>query len=163
MILYHGTNLKIIKPKLIEQNRFLDFGFGFYTTTNLDQAKSFAQKVVIRKKDGYPIVNSYNIDESLLNNLDLKIFNSPNEEWLDFVAANRNGEYSGRQYDIIIGLVANDDVYKTLQLYLSGALTKEQALDTLKIKRLYDQYVFATEKSIGLLKFKSSAEVKWNG
>ena len=35
MILYHGSNVIVDKPKLIQQNRFLDFGFGFYTTTNL--------------------------------------------------------------------------------------------------------------------------------
>ena len=34
MILYHGSNLVVSEPKLIQQNRFLDFGFGFYTTTN---------------------------------------------------------------------------------------------------------------------------------
>ena len=34
MILYHGSNMIVENPKLIEQNRFLDFGYGFYTTTN---------------------------------------------------------------------------------------------------------------------------------
>lgn len=34
MILYHGSNVVVSEPKLILQNRFLDFGFGFYTTTN---------------------------------------------------------------------------------------------------------------------------------
>ena len=29
MILYHGSNLVVSEPKLIQQNRFLDFGFGF--------------------------------------------------------------------------------------------------------------------------------------
>lgn len=36
MILYHGSNAIVFYPKLIEQNRFLDF--GFYTTTNKIQA-----------------------------------------------------------------------------------------------------------------------------
>ena len=30
MIVYHGSNVVVSKPRLIEQNRFLDFGFGFY-------------------------------------------------------------------------------------------------------------------------------------
>ena len=34
MILYHGSNVIVEKPILVEQNRFLDFGYGFYTTTN---------------------------------------------------------------------------------------------------------------------------------
>ena len=48
MILYHGSNLIIKEPRLIKQNRFLDFGFGFYTTTNKAQAISFAEKVFRR-------------------------------------------------------------------------------------------------------------------
>ena len=30
MILYHGSNVTVEQPKLIRQNRYLDFGFGFY-------------------------------------------------------------------------------------------------------------------------------------
>ena len=45
MILYHGSNLVVSEPKLIRQNRFLDFGFGFSFTTNKAQAISFADKV----------------------------------------------------------------------------------------------------------------------
>ena len=52
MILYHGSNLVVSEPKLIQQNRFLDFGFGFYTTTNKAQAISFADKVTKRRKNG---------------------------------------------------------------------------------------------------------------
>ena len=48
MILYHGSNLVVSGPKLMEQNHTLDFGLGFYTTTNRDQAVQFAKKVVDR-------------------------------------------------------------------------------------------------------------------
>ena len=50
MILYHGSNVVVSSPKLIQQNRFLDFGFGFYTTTNKAQAIAFADKVYKRHK-----------------------------------------------------------------------------------------------------------------
>ena len=30
MILYHGSNMTVEKPRLIKQNRYLDFGFGFH-------------------------------------------------------------------------------------------------------------------------------------
>ena len=52
MILYHGSNLTVAEPKLVEQNRYLDFGYGFYTTTNKIQAIGFADKVTKRRKDG---------------------------------------------------------------------------------------------------------------
>ena len=45
MFLYHGSNLTVSEPRLVEQNRFLDFGYGFYTTTNKAQAIGFADKV----------------------------------------------------------------------------------------------------------------------
>ena len=57
MILYHGSNLTASEPRLIVQNRFLDFGFGFYTTTNRAQAISFAKKVTKRREEGIPTVN----------------------------------------------------------------------------------------------------------
>ena len=159
MILYHGSNVVVEKPRLIEQNRFLDFGYGFYTTTNRVQAENFAGKVVVRR-GGTPTVNVYEIDDNICSErLKIKRFNAPDEEWLDFVSAHRNGMYEGEQYDLIIGAVANDDVYRTLQVYSAGLLTKEQALEALKIKKLFDQYVFATNEAISLLKFVKSEEV----
>lgn len=160
MILYHGTNLIVEKPHPVEQNRYLDFGFGFYTTSNLEQARNFALKVV-KRKGGKPIVNVYEFDEKSMElSANCKRFVSPDDEWLDFVSDNRNGVYNGDNYGIIIGAVANDDVYTTLQLYLGGFLTREQALQTLKIKKLYDQYVFATQETMNLLHFKCFEEVK---
>ena len=159
MILYHGSNTVVEKPRLIEQNRFLDFGYGFYTTTNKTQAESFAKKVVVRR-GGIPTINVYEINDNVGDKLlKVKRFSAPDEEWLDFVSAHRNGTYNGEQYDLIIGAVANDDVYRTLQVYSTGLLTKEQALEALKIKKLFDQYVFATNEAIELLKFAKFEEV----
>ena len=158
MILYHGSNMIVERPKLIQQNRFLDFGYGFYTTTNYNQAENFAKKVVVRR-GGKPIVNLYQFDEDLFGGLSVKKFSLPNEEWLDFVTEHRNGTYDKEQYDIIIGPVANDDVYRTLQVYQAGLLTKEQALEALKVKKLFNQYVFATKEALELLKFIEAKEV----
>ncbi len=63
MILYHGSNVEVSEPRLIKQNRFLDFGFGFYTTTNKTQALGFADKVYKRYKTGSRIVSIYEMDE----------------------------------------------------------------------------------------------------
>ncbi len=159
MIIYHGSNVKVEKPAIIVQNRFLDFGFGFYTTTNKAQAENFAGKVFTRR-GGSAIVNIYDIDEEVFAKLEVKKFKGADEEWLDFVADNRNGIYKGKKYDLIIGAVANDDVFQSLQLYMTGLYTKEQALTALKIKKLYDQYVFATEKALKYLKFTGYEEVR---
>lgn len=154
MIIYHGSNLVVEKPILIAQNRYLDFGYGFYTTTNKVQAISFADKVYKRKNEGTRQVSVYEIDEEkLFNECSVLRFDAPDEAWLDFVAENRNGNYHGKKYDVVYGPVANDDVYTTFTLYQAGALSKEQTLETLKIKKLYDQMVFTSEKAISFLKF----------
>ena len=38
MTVYHGSNVEVKEPEILKPNRELDFGNGFYTTTNLDQA-----------------------------------------------------------------------------------------------------------------------------
>lgn len=154
MIIYHGSNLVVEKPKLIAQNRYLDFGYGFYTTTNKVQAISFADKVYKRKNEGIKQVSVYEVDEEkLFAECSVLRFDSANEEWLDFVAENRSGNYDGKVYDVVYGPVANDDVYTTFTLYQAGALSKEQTLETLKIKKLYDQMVFTSEKALSFLNF----------
>ena len=149
MILYHGSNMVVKQPKLIKQNRFLDFGFGFYTTTNREQAKNFALKVAQRRKSGEATLNIYSIEENeAFKECSLLRFETPDEKGLDFVSANRQGNYQGKHYDLIYGAVANDDVYRTITLYMTGILSREQALTALKIRKLFDQMVFATEKTL---------------
>lgn len=155
MILYHGSNVTVERPKLIKQNRFLDFGFGFYTTTNDEQAKSFARKVTADRKVGKPTLNVYELNENIaFSECALLRFDSPDEKWLDFVSACRQGVRCDKQYDMIYGAVANDNVYQTITLYMAGVLSKEQALEALKIKKLYNQLVFTTEKSLEYLHFQ---------
>ena len=159
MKVYHGSNVRVEKPTIIISNRYLDFGYGFYTTTNKAQAENFAKKVSARR-GGTALLNTYELDETVVGDLvKVKKFDGADARWLKFVADNRNRVYNGESYDLIIGAVANDDVYQTLQLYLSGLYSEEQALSALKIKKLYDQYVFASELSLKALKFISCEEV----
>lgn len=48
-------------------------------------------------------------------------------------------------------------VYTTFALYTAGVLSKEQTLEALKIKKLYDQLVFASEKALSFLNFIGTA------
>lgn len=154
MILYHGSNLAVSTPKLVPQNRFLDFGYGFYTTTNKTQAIGFADKVTKRRREGTPTVSIYAIDEGeAFAKCSVLRFDTPDEAWLDFVSQNRAGNYAGEAYDFIYGPVANDDVYTTFTLYSAGVLSKEQTIEALKIKKLYNQLVLTSEKALAFLKF----------
>ena len=155
MFIYHASNVIVEHPALIQQNRFLDFGFGFYTTLNREQAAEFARKVVLRRRTGKAIVNVYAIDEELIkSNCSILRFDEPNGEWLDFVCANRTNTYQGRSYDLIYGPVANDDVYTTVAAYLNGTFTREITLAALKVRKLFNQLVFSSNKSLSYLQFK---------
>ena len=154
MIVYHGSNVVVSEPRLVAQNRNLDFGFGFYTTTNKAQAIAFADKVFRRRREGDRVISIYEFDaQAAFAECSFLRFESPDEAWLDFVSENRAGIYKGKLYDLVYGPVANDDVYATFTLYTSGALTKEQTIETLKIKNLYDQLVLSSEKALGFLHF----------
>ena len=72
---------------------------------------------------------------------------------MDFVSENRSGSYEGESYDFIFGPVADDDVYTTFTLYNAGVLSKEQTIEALKVKKLYNQLVITSEKALGYLKF----------
>ena len=158
MIIYHGSNVTVEEPKILTPNRYLDFGAGFYTTTNYDQALNFAGKVTMRKKCGRSTVNIQELDESIFDNVNVLNFESADEAWLDFVSDNRSGIDRTAGYDLICGPVADDDVYQTFILYSTGVYTKEQTIEALKIKKLYNQYVFTTDRALSYLTFK---EVKF--
>ncbi len=159
MILYHGSNLAASEPKLVVQNRFLDFGYGFYTTTNRTQAAGFAGKVTRQRKKGVPTVSIYEIDdEKVFFECSVLRFEASDDKWLDFVSDNRSGNYKGEIYDFVYGPVANDDVYTTFALYTAGVLTKEQTIEALKVKKLYNQLVLTSEKVLGYLKFAGIVE-----
>lgn len=159
MILYHGSNVEVKEPRILEPSHSLDFGPGFYTTLNRDQAVDFARKVALRK-GGVPVVSEYEIDETTAFGFcDVLKFAQPTETWLDFVCSCRDGVNVAEGRDFIFGPVANDDVYRALTLYREGEISKDETLARLKVKRLYNQLVFATVKALAFIRFRKSEEV----
>lgn len=154
MILYHGSNVEVREPKILRPNRELDFGNGFYTTTNRDQAIEFAKRVTANRGVGAATVTEYSIDESVAFPLCSVVkFDGVCDAWLDFVCDNRDGAYAGPQYDFAFGPVANDDVYRTLYLYRAGEIDREETFERLKVKTLYNQLVFATPLALSFIRF----------
>lgn len=158
MILYHGSYVEVAEPRLVESDHTLDFGPGFYTTANFEQARNFACRVAPKRK-GIPVVSRYSVDESILSQCDRLDFPFPDGRWLDYVTANRNGVYDGPEAELVHGPVANDDVYRTLLFYFDGLMTREVALAALKVRKLYNQYVFKSERALSALKFIGSEVV----
>lgn len=161
MELYHGSVEIVETPQLLDKQRLLDFGLGFYTTTNKKQAERWAQVKQSREgKNAKAVVSVYRLNSIELKNASLMIkeFEKASEEWLDFVVKNRN-EYYEHGFDIVIGPVANDTLYQTLNLYETGILTKLETISRLKVHPLYDQVAFNTINAIKLLHFKKAFEV----
>lgn len=154
MIVYHGSDVVVKKPVLLKPRRTLDFGAGFYTTTNKRQAVSFANKVMLRNDSKTKAVSIYEIDiEKAIESLDVLKFDETDGYWLDFVFDNRQGVYNGKQYDIVIGAVADDTIYRVFSLYEAGLLTREETLKRLKINKLFNQVTFCTDKALDQLKY----------
>lgn len=95
-----------------------------------------------------------------LANLKLKTFEEDLAEWIDFVCRCRDGEPDYQAYDLIYGKVANDKVFRVVDLYRAGIWEKERALREIRVYPDYDQYAFITQKAIDqLLVFDSFVEV----
>ena len=161
MLVYHGSNVAVEKPIIVIPNRTLDFGSGFYTTINWEQAQSFAHNVVDRNDGlGIPTISIYEIDfEKLVLELSVLQFDQPDDKWLDFVYANRTAKYAGEQYDVIFGPVANDTVYRVLRLFENGDIDRETVIKKLKVTALFNQMTFCTERAIAELRFVASEAV----
>lgn len=142
MILYHTSTLRIEKPDIYHSRPHLDFGVGFYMTLLQSQAIEYGARFLHR--DETAILNVYELDDDI-EIISRHVFTTYNEEWLDFVTACRKGlPYA--TFDIIEGGIADDKVFNTVDLYFSGIITKEQALDQLKYKQPNHQFCITSQE-----------------
>lgn len=154
MKIYHGSNMEVRKPKILQSNRALDFGKAFYMTSDYDQARKWAKLTADRRRSGTPVINEFEFDDDRLGELKVIRYESANRDWLKFVSSCRSEQRNGEEYDIIIGPVANDRTFGVISLYLIGAYDEEEAIRRLLPFKLKDQYAFKSEKALGLLTFK---------
>ena len=149
MTIYHGSDTPVKNPRILISNRLLDFGEGFYSTSSLEQAQRWAKRVRERNKTKEEVVSIYEFDADKAEK-DLKIikFDSPDSKWLHFISSCRSGKEAGLEYDIVIGPVANDNVYATIQLFETGLLSEAETVIRLKVEQIFDQILFHTEKSL---------------
>jgi len=158
MILYHGSYTAIEKPNLSFSRDTLDFGRGFYTTPIKEQATKWSTRFISTRGRG--VLSTFEFDENIVPSLDCLIFEKYSEEWLDFVVACRMGKYLGSTYQLIIGGIANDNVFDTIEEYLQGYRTKEQAIARLRFDKPNIQYCFKEQSVMDeYLRFVSGEEV----
>ena len=159
MKVYHGSLCQVENPNIEKGRPNTDFGKGFYTTTNFEQAKRWALYKLKSTKEGIATVSTYDVDDKLLKNSKYRIkqFDSPDKEWLTFVVNCRKAE--AHKYDIVFGAVANDKIYTTITLYESQVLTADETVARLKVNEYFNQISFHNQLAIEELTFISSTEV----
>ncbi|MBP5541419.1 MAG: DUF3990 domain-containing protein [Bacteroidales bacterium] len=158
MIIYHGSLGIVELPKILETNRPLDFGTGFYTTTSIQQARRWVELRMEQNNASMGFINIYEYTPK--KSLHTRLFRSANEAWVDFVHANRTVQDYNHDYDIVTGPVANDNVYLSFNLYESGIISKRELIRRLKTYKLVDQLLFHTERSLETVKYIGYKEVR---
>ncbi|MCR4952645.1 MAG: DUF3990 domain-containing protein [Treponema sp.] len=154
MLLYHGSNVEVSNPKILESDRRLDFGKGFYLTSSYKQAKRWAELTVKRRGTGKEIVSVFEFDNSNTSDLNILRFTQAQKEWLEYVTMNRkNQTIPSDNYDVVIGPVANDRTMPVISLYFAGIYDIEETIKRLMPQKLCDQYTFRTDKSIKKIRF----------
>lgn len=73
MILYHGSNVEVLKPDLSKSKPFKDFGQGFYLSADKEQARRMAEQKTLQLMCGEAVVSEFDFDETWLQSDELKV------------------------------------------------------------------------------------------
>ena len=144
--------MQVAEPRIITPARYLDFGTGFYTTTDKNQAIKFTEKFIKLKKNR--IINIYEYNEAeAKKTLSILEFSEANIEWLRYIVKNRSGKGNDNDCDIVIGPVADDRVYDVVVNFELEVFSEEEAIRRFKTFKLTDQIVFKNEKSLKYIEY----------
>ena len=144
MILYHGSQQIVRQPEIRSGKYTKDFSTGFYCTILKEQAIRWATR--------FPTTGYVNIFScKLIDNLQIKRFETMTEEWLDFIVACRHGET--HDYDLVDGPMANDTIFNYVQDFIDGTISREAFWALAKFKRPTHQICFHTQKALDTLTF----------
>lgn len=155
MILYHGTNQVIRQIDLSRGNLRTDFGKGFYLGSYLGVARDWA--IGRAGFSGIPTVMRYKLDTDVFldENVNARKFDSPTEEWLDFVRDNRRRLHKNAKtseprhsYGVVSGVIANDKVNFVVDDYIKGLISAEEAIK--KVKAIPSAFQVSIHTPLGL-------------
>ena len=146
-IVYHGSNVEVSVPRILQNGFYKDFGYGFYCTGYEKQAKRWA---MTRKGDS--VINHYEYKAD--PKLKVLIFDEMTDEWLDFVADCRRG--IEHDYDIVEGPMADDQIWNFVEGFIDGRISRRAFGELVKFNYPTHQVVFCTEAALKTLTFKRS-------
>ena len=145
---FHGSIMEVSKPLVALGRLNLDFGQGFYVTDHREQAERWATRIATRRMEK-PVLNvyEYDVDAAKRDYCYLK-FDAYDKAWLDFIVANRMGKMEWKDYDVVEGGVANDNVIDTVEDYMRGRMSAEAALVELSKHRPNNQFCILNQEII---------------
>ena len=149
MTVYHGGYQPVKEPEIRIGRNTKDFGNGFYCTIIKEQAQRWAKRYDTK------IVSIY--DVCLNPKLNILEFKEMSEKWLDFIVACRSGKM--HDYDIVIGAMADDQIYNFISDYIDGVITREQFWVLAKFKYPTHQIAFCSEEALKCLEYRNFEEV----
>ena len=124
MTVYHGGYISVENPQVRIGRNTKDFGTGFYCTVIKEQAQRWAKRYDTK------VVSIYEVRLNL--DLNIKEFQEMTEEWLDFIIDCRSGK--SHNYDIVIGAMADDQIYNYYFRLYRGSYYKGSILEFGKIQ-----------------------------
>lgn len=149
MKVYHGSFTSIEKPEIIKSKFAKDFGDGFYCT-NIE-----AQSIRWASRYDTAVVSIYEYTPN--ETLKMLVFEEMTEKWLDFIVECRSGKK--HNYDIVIGAMANDQIYNYISDFIEGVINREQFWVLAKFKHPTHQVCFCSEKAIKTLHYIESKTI----
>lgn len=147
--LFHGSDTIIPKPDLTFGRDNVDFGRGFYLSADYTASAKWA----CRRTNA--VCNQYELELYGLRIYEFTL----DKTWLDFVVCHRETETPTGQlaeiarYDVLIGAIADDRLYQTLEMYVDGFVTADKAVEIMNCMDYGTQIVLKTEKAVNQLKF----------
>ena len=149
MIVYHGSDHIIETPLYNGNKRMNDYGYGFYTTENIELAMEWACS---DNRDGFANIYELNPDGLEILNLNDPQYNILN--WLAVLTKYRSYWQSGSvaeeaknylqknffvdpsEYDIVIGYRADDSYFSFAQDFVSGAISLRKLSEAMRLGKL---------------------------
>jgi hypothetical protein len=146
MKVFHGGSTVIEKPEIIISKFPKDFGEGFYCTKIEEQAIRWASRYDTAVVSIYEYIPN--------KKLNMLVFEEMTEEWLDFIVECRSG--GKHNYDIVIGAMANDQIYNYISDFIDGIINREQFWVLAKFKHPTHQVSFCNNKALETINFIES-------
>lgn len=141
-VLYHGTvsEIETVNVKLGRGRK--DFGRGFYMSVSKNQAVGMMHKKyreAVRRSRGKQ-ENAFSeklyeisLAEQIIPELNIKIFERADLEWLDFVLLCREQGGMPHNFDLVVGPTADDDTALCLKAYWDGLYGKTGSVEAKKV------------------------------